>query len=153
MCDACITRVFWLLRPLECILVFALYHVYHVYVNGVYLSFALYFVHVFSEWCMAQLAARYGITQFVRAPFDCSVLAPMSGTLALAKEAPLKNIAIDTSTAGSSSLAQTTRAFRCVSTAPHSVARPADWMAGLNSALNAAIHLEVLVCWFDAQHS
>ena len=96
------------------------------------------FRHLCSEWCLAQLAARYGVTQFSRAPFDCKLPGPSKGTLAALVQDIL-------ACQGTGVTAVIERPFRCISTAPHATARPQEWIRSINEALNNIVHLEEMV--------
>jgi hypothetical protein len=94
----------------------------------------------------AELAARYGVAQLVRAPLDVPVVVPASGTLfvggggsALGDGAPAAGAA---ATAGPAPLAP--RTFRCVSPSAHPEWHPSLLMPQINDVLNYCVHLEVL---------
>ena len=91
-----------------------------------------------SEWCLAQLAARYGVTQFARTPFDCKLPGPSKGTLAALVQDLIAS-------RGKGVTPVVERPFRCVSTAPHTAARPAEWLRHTNEVLNNLVHLEEMV--------
>lgn len=91
-----------------------------------------------SEWCLAQLAARYGVTQFARAPFDCKLPGPSKGTLAALVQDLLAS-------RGTGVTPVIERPFRCISTAPHAAAHPQEWIRRTNEALNNIVHLEEMV--------
>ena len=91
-----------------------------------------------TPFCVADLARRYGVTQFVRAPLDVVVRVPAAGTLA---QSGLED-ADDDDDAASAEL--TDRTFRCVCPPPHLDAHPARLTPVLNDVINYAIHLELL---------
>lgn len=99
-----------------------------------------------TPFSVAELAARYGVAQFVRAPLDVPVVIPASGTLFAGGggSALGDGGAPPPSGTAPAPAPLAPRIFRCVSPQGHPEWHPSLLMPQINDVLNYCVHLEVL---------